>query len=55
MDRVRLLDLVLGYALDNPGIHQNDPDNLRQLREMHALVLRASVEGKTIHLVRAKR
>jgi len=43
---MRLLDLALSYALDNPAIHMNDPLNLESLREMHVQVLRADMRDQ---------
>lgn len=39
LSAVRLLDLALAYALDDPSIHDNDPNSIRVLREMHNRVL----------------
>lgn len=41
----RLLDLALAYARDNPAIHQDDPDNVTALRELHDDVLEALRDG----------
>lgn len=39
INKGRLLDLALAYALDNPAIHQDEPDNVTALRELHSDVL----------------
>lgn len=46
VDPLRLLDLALSYALDNPGIHFNDRERLNALREMHTKVLQACLTGE---------
>lgn len=44
---LRLLDLALSYALDNPAIHMNDTDKIAELRRMHAWVLARAVASDT--------
>lgn len=45
IDKGRLLDLALSYALDNPAIHFNDPAKVTALREMQTTVLEALRDG----------
>lgn len=50
ISKERLLDLALSYALDNPAIHQNDPDNVTALREMQTQVLAGLRDGTELTL-----
>lgn len=51
INKGRLLDLALAYALENEAIHQNDPENMTALREIHAEVLEALRDGTDLAML----